>query len=665
MREDKGAETGRSTTGTGGTGETALSATLRGAGASADYVQRRTQDGIAVLTLAGPGGNRFAPALVQALERAVTTALHDPGVRALVITARGPDFCAGPYADLPPPGPEPAKPPALLAMLDHLCRMIADSPRPVVCALHGRVASAGLALALAATARLADPRAQLHFPETRMARLPPGNGAVRLAWQIGAGPALALLSREAPMQADAALSAGLVDGLEPEGLLPAAITRATALAMARPPAARLQPGLRDAAAFRAAVTEARAALPGPLPPQRQHEALLIDAVEAAQLLPAEQALELDTVLARDAVTAPAARALAHLSRAARRVLDTPEARASIGARPRQGPLIAALGPAEAALLLPPLLRTGENITLVAADTANLSTALEAVAEAQLAAVAAGTLAQVDADADWERLDGALSPDTDTPPRLALAGPGQLEALAAGLPADCPVLAWNTQVTALPHAERAIALMPAPVRSRSGLAQLVELVVRNGMLPEAAASATELVLALHLTPLRAAGAPLLPTLLRTARAAAARLVALGVAENTIRGFDLLPPAALLPGQNPPTASPPTASPPAGSSPADLPLPPERLLLLALINSGARLLETAQALRPSDIDIAMVLGAGYPNWRGGPMAEADTMGPLVLRHELQQAAALDPALWSPAPLIGELIRQGWRFDDLNTD
>lgn len=662
MREEQGADTDQPGT-PGPTG------TLRGAGASADYVQRRTQDGIAVLTLAGPGGNRFAPALVQALDRALSKALNDPGVRALVITARGPDFCAGPHADLPPPGPEPAAPPPLMDMLEHLCRRVANSPRPVVCALHGRVASAGLALALAATSRLADPRAALHFPETRLARLPPGNGAVRLAWQIGAGPALAFLARETPMPAGSALSVGLIDALESEGLLPAAITQATALAMARPPAEDLPPGLRDAAAFRAAVTDARAALPHPLPPQRQHEALVIDAIEAAQLLPGEQALELDTVLARDAATAPPARALAHLSRAARRVLDTPEARASIGSRPRKGPLLAALGPAEAALLLPPLLRKGESVLLIAPATDSLSAALEAVAEAQLTAVSAGKLDRADADADWARLDGALAPEPDNPPRLALAGAGMLETLAANLPDDCPLLVWNTPLPALAHPERAIALMPAPVRSRSGLPQLVELVVRNGMLPEAAASATELMLALHLTPLRAGGAALLPPLLRTARDAAARLMTLGVPEHRIRDCGLLPPAALLPGQSVGPAEAP-AEPIAeslakGHAPPDLPLPPERLLLLALINTGARLLETAQALRPSDIDIAMVLGAGYPNWRGGPMAEADTMGPLVLRHELQQATALDPALWTTAPLIGELIRQGWRFDDLNTD
>ena len=653
MREDHGAETG----------QPAIAETLGGAGASENYVQRRLQDGVAVLTLAGPGGNRFAPALAQALARALTMAQRDPGVRAVVITARGPDFCAGPYADLPPPGPDPTTAPAILDQLDDLCRQIADSPRPVVCALHGRVASAGLALALAATERLADPRAGLHFPETRLARLPPGNGAVRLAWRIGAGAALALLQREGPMPAPAALAAGLIDALEAEGLVPAAIARAAALARAAPVGETIPPGLRDAPAFHAAIGAARAALPAPLPPQRRHEALLIDAVEAAQLLPMDQALALDSVLARDAATAPAARALVHLSRAARRVLDTPESRATPRTAPHKGPLLAALGPADAALLLPPLLRAGHAVTLILPDTAQLTAALEAVAEAQLAAVASGALTQTRADAAWAQLQGALTPEPESQPRLAIAGPGLLEGLAGVLPAGCALLAWNTALSGLAQSAQAIALMPAPVRSRAGLPQLVELVVRPGMNPATAARATELVLALHLTPLRAGGAPLLPPLLRAARDAAQRLIALGVPDAILRGSGLLPPAAFLPAQ----ATPAPADTPAETAAEipDLPLPAERLLLLALINAGARLLEAAQALRPSDIDIAMVLGAGYPNWRGGPMAEADSMGPLVLRHELLQAATLDPGLWSPAPLIGEMIRQGWRFEDLNTD
>jgi len=637
--------------------------TLRGAGAAEEYVQRRTQDGVAVLTLAGPGGNRFSLALVHALERAFAVALHDPGVRAVVITARGPDFCAGPHADLPPPNPEPSPLPPVLDALAGLCLRIAHSPRPVVCALHGRVASGGLALALAAHSLLADARAQLHFPERRLALLPPGNGAVRLAWRLGAAQALAFLRADRPMSATQAQDAGLIERIESEALLPAAIAQAEALAMSHTPLAEsggAQPGLRDGTAFRAAIAAARAALPDPLPAHRRHEALLIDAVEVAQLLPPDQALAFDLVHAQDAATAPPARALAHLSRAARRVLDTPEARAAGTPPPhRASPLAVALAPAEAALLVPPLLRAGERVVLIQPDTESLTRALEAVAEAQLAAVASGALAQGEADDDWARLDGGLAPAADPPPGLALAAPLFAQAFEAQLPADCPLLLWSARgPLALARPHRAVTLAPAPVRNRTGLPQLVEVIVQPGLVPLAVQRATDLVLSLHVTPLRVAGAAIVPDLLQAARQAARRLRALGVPADAIRATALLPAAALLPeGEDPGVTG--------TEEIIALPLPVDRLIVLALVNAGAKLLERAQVLRPSDIDIAMVLGAGYPNWRGGPMAEGDGLGLLVLRHELLLAAGLDGALWTPAPLIDELIRQGWRFEDLNAD
>ena len=47
--------------------------TLRGAGAPGEYVQRRTQDGVAILTLAGSESNRFGPSLVRALDQALAS----------------------------------------------------------------------------------------------------------------------------------------------------------------------------------------------------------------------------------------------------------------------------------------------------------------------------------------------------------------------------------------------------------------------------------------------------------------------------------------------------------------------------------------------------------------------------------------------------------------
>lgn len=90
---------------------------------------------------------------------------------------------------------------------------------------------------------------------------------------------------------------------------------------------------------------------------------------------------------------------------------------------------------------------------------------------------------------------------------------------------------------------------------------------------------------------------------------------------------------------------------------------RRCLLAMVNEGARLLEEGVAQRPSDIDVAMVHGFAFPRWRGGPMKWADLAGLLLVRQDLQDLTPEDPALWAPAGLLTELVKNGQTFDSLN--
>ncbi len=91
--------------------------------------------------------------------------------------------------------------------------------------------------------------------------------------------------------------------------------------------------------------------------------------------------------------------------------------------------------------------------------------------------------------------------------------------------------------------------------------------------------------------------------------------------------------------------------------------QRRCLLAMVNEGARVLEEGVAQRPSDIDVAMVHGFGFPRWRGGPLKWADLAGLLLIRKDLQELTPEDPALWSPAGLLTDLVRNGRTFDSLN--
>ena len=87
------------------------------------------------------------------------------------------------------------------------------------------------------------------------------------------------------------------------------------------------------------------------------------------------------------------------------------------------------------------------------------------------------------------------------------------------------------------------------------------------------------------------------------------------------------------------------------------------LAAMVNEGARILEEGVALRPSDIDVVMLAGYGFPRWRGGPMEAADLAGILQIRNRLVGYAAEDPTFWEPAVMLGEMIKNGRRFADMN--
>jgi 3-hydroxyacyl-CoA dehydrogenase len=86
------------------------------------------------------------------------------------------------------------------------------------------------------------------------------------------------------------------------------------------------------------------------------------------------------------------------------------------------------------------------------------------------------------------------------------------------------------------------------------------------------------------------------------------------------------------------------------------------MFALVNEGARILEEGIALRAVDIDIVYLTGYGFPNWRGGPMFYADTVGLKQVVARIEEFGAKHGAdLWTPAPLLKKLAAEGKGFHD----
>lgn len=123
-----------------------------------------------------------------------------------------PDFSAKPYNDL-------------LARIE-------GSRRPVVAAMHGTALGGGLELALACHWRVAQPGTKLGLPEIKLGLIPGSLGTQRLPRLVGAPMALDLILSGRMIDAEQALSAGLIDELRAGDPRESGVAAAQALAAA-------------------------------------------------------------------------------------------------------------------------------------------------------------------------------------------------------------------------------------------------------------------------------------------------------------------------------------------------------------------------------------------------------------------------------------------------
>ncbi len=86
------------------------------------------------------------------------------------------------------------------------------------------------------------------------------------------------------------------------------------------------------------------------------------------------------------------------------------------------------------------------------------------------------------------------------------------------------------------------------------------------------------------------------------------------------------------------------------------------IYSMINEGARILEEGVAMRSSDIDVVYTAGYGFPRYRGGPMAYADSIGLKTIYDGIMKYRDLfGPMHWEPADLLVKLVKEGKSFAD----
>ena len=176
-------------------------------------------DGIARLTLNRPdASNAISLELAEALADATNELAVADDVRAVLLRGAGPRFCAGGDVKAFAQSGD-ALGEHLGAVLDALHRAVSDLAEldaPVVAAVQGSAAGAGLSLVLGADLVVAGASAQFVLAYTAIGLVPDGGSTWYLARLVGLRRATELALTNRVLDADEALAWGLVTRVVPD-----------------------------------------------------------------------------------------------------------------------------------------------------------------------------------------------------------------------------------------------------------------------------------------------------------------------------------------------------------------------------------------------------------------------------------------------------------------
>lgn len=174
---------------------------------------------LALITLNRPSKrNAISLGTLEELHQAVTLAEHDEAVRVLAFTgagdkafASGSDLAEVEHRDL-----KKALEPIVQGLAERLERL----PKPTIAAINGLCFGGGLEVALGCDVRVASETAAFATPEGKLGIIPGGGATQRLPRIVGRGWGMHMLLMGEPIDAQQALSIGLVTKLTaPEALL--------------------------------------------------------------------------------------------------------------------------------------------------------------------------------------------------------------------------------------------------------------------------------------------------------------------------------------------------------------------------------------------------------------------------------------------------------------
>jgi len=176
------------------------------------------QDRIATLTLNRPERlNALGDTLREDLHDAITKSAADPNVGVLVITGAGRGFCSGgdvkSMNEREQTGQAPSPSERFAPLRDRTILAMRDCPKPVIAAVNGAAAGAGMNLALACDMRIASSAAKFSQAFVKRGIAPDWGGSWFLPRVVGTAKACELIFTGDTIDAAEALKLGIVNAV--------------------------------------------------------------------------------------------------------------------------------------------------------------------------------------------------------------------------------------------------------------------------------------------------------------------------------------------------------------------------------------------------------------------------------------------------------------------
>jgi 2-(1,2-epoxy-1,2-dihydrophenyl)acetyl-CoA isomerase len=198
------------------------------------------QDRIATLTLNRPDRlNALGGTLREDLYAAVMQSASDPDVGVVVITGAGRGFCSGgdvkSMNEREQAGQASTIDERLAPVRDRCILAMRDCPKPIIAAINGAAAGAGMNLALACDMRIASTAAKFSQAFVKRGLAPDWAGSYFLPRVVGIAKACELIFTGESIDAAEALRLGIVNAVvAPEELMNAAYSLARKIASGAP-----------------------------------------------------------------------------------------------------------------------------------------------------------------------------------------------------------------------------------------------------------------------------------------------------------------------------------------------------------------------------------------------------------------------------------------------